>query len=48
MHEIMEQFGMAVLQIAAVVGVVAILFNCVGDGGTLSLSVADYMKSICG
>ena len=48
MHEIMEQFGMAVLQIAAVVGVVTILFNCVGDGGTLSLIVADYMKSICG
>ena len=48
MYEIMEQFGMAVLQIAAVVGVVAILFNCVGDGGTLSLIVAEYMKSICG
>lgn len=48
MNEIMEQFGMAVLQIAAVVGVVAVLFNCVSDNGTLSLIVADYMKSICG
>lgn len=48
MHEVMEQFGMAVLQIAAVVGVVAVLFNCVGDGGTLSLIVAEYMKGICG
>ena len=48
MHEIMEQFGMAVLQMAAVVGVVAVLFNCLGEGGTLSLIVAEYMKSICG
>ena len=48
MHEIMEQFGMAVLQMTAVVGVAAVLFNCVGDGGTLSLIVAEYMKSICG
>ena len=48
MHEVMEQFGMTVLQIAAVVGVVAVLFNFVGDNGTLSLIVADYMKSICG
>lgn len=48
MHEIMEQFGMAVLQMAAVVGVVVVLFNCVGDGGTLSLIVAEYMKGICG
>lgn len=48
MKEIMEHYGLGLLEIVAVAGMVAIVFNCVGTDGVISNIVADFMITICG
>lgn len=48
MHEIVEHLGIGLLELFAVVGIVAIVVDCIEEGGVLSNIIAGYMQSLCG
>lgn len=48
MKEIIESYGGVLVEALAVAGTVTIIFNCIGQGGTISEIVAKFMFTICG
>ena len=48
MKEIIESYGGVLVEMFAVVGIVNIIFNCVGNGGIISEFIAKFMLTICG
>lgn len=48
MREIIEEFGVGMLELLAVLGMVKIIMQLFGKTGILSAMIAAYMNSICG
>ena len=48
MKEILEHYGLGLLETLGMAGILAIIFNCIGEDGVISDMVARFMLTICG
>ena len=48
MQEIIEHYGLGLLETVGTLGILIIVFSFFGKNGILSESVLAYMQSICG
>lgn len=48
MKEILEHYGLGLLEMLGMGGILIIIFNCIGNGGVISDVVAKFMFTISG
>lgn len=48
MTEILEHYGLGLLEMLGMGGILIIIFNSIGNGGIISDMVAEFMLTVCG